>query len=150
MKARSAANLERLGLVAAWIIAGAFIVSFARGVRWPFRGAADPAPALPHRVAIDPASVDGGTVEVLNGTDRAGLARGVIERLRDGGFDVVAIGNYRAGPLPDSSFVIARTGDPAVARAVAERLGIRVVRSEPDSTLFVDATIVLGADWRRN
>lgn len=150
MKERSAANLERLGLVAAWIIAGAFIVSFARGARWPFHGAADPAPTLPHRLAIDPASVNGGTVEVLNGTNRAGLARSVIGRLRDDGFDVVAIGNYESTPLPDSSFIIDRTGDPTVARAVAERLGIRAVRSEPDSTLLVDATIVLGADWRRD
>jgi hypothetical protein len=148
MKKPSTANLERLGLVAAWIVAGAFVVSFARGVRWPFPGAADPAPALPPRVAIDPGDAPAGRVQVLNGTERAGLARGATERLRASGFDVVAVGNYRPDPLPDSSFVIDRTGDPTIARAVAQRLGIRTVRSDPDSMLFVDATVVLGKDWR--
>jgi hypothetical protein len=150
MKERSAANLERLGLVAAWIIAAAFVVSFARGVRWPFAGAADPGPTLPHHVAVDPGNEGSGRIEVLNGTNRAGLARSVTDRLRDAGFDVVNIGNYRSEPLPDSSFVLDRTGDPTIARTVADRLGIRVVRSEPDSTLFVDASVVLGADWRRD
>ena len=150
MKERNAANLERLGLVAAWIIAGAFIVSFARGVDWPFRGAADAAPALPQRVAIDPGNTGAGRIEVLNGTERAGLARAVTERLRDAGFDVVNIGNYGADPLPDSSVVLDRTGDPTIARAVADRLGIRYVRTEPDSTRYVDASVILGADWRRD
>jgi len=142
------ANLERLGVVAAWILAAAFLVSFGRGVRWPFQGAAEPVAALPHRVALDPAAAPAGRVQVLNGTMTVGLARGATERLRAGGFDVVDVGNYRSEPLPDSSFVIDRTGDPAVARAVAQRLGIRTVKSEPDSTLFVDATVVLGQDWR--
>ena len=36
------------------------------------------------------------------------------------------------------------------ARAVADRLGIRYVRTEPDSTRYVDASVILGADWRRD
>jgi len=150
MKERNAANLERLGLAAAWIIAGAFVVSFARGVHWPFPGPADALPALPQRVAIDPGNTGGGRIEVLNGTNRAGLARAVTGRLRDAGFDVVNIDNYRTDPLPDSSFVLDRTGDPTIARAVADRLGIRSVRTEPDSTRYVDASVILGADWRRD
>ncbi|MGD8278732.1 MAG: LytR C-terminal domain-containing protein [Gemmatimonadota bacterium] len=150
MKQRSVANLERLGLVAAWIIAGAFVVSFGRGLSWPFRSTVETMPALPQRVAIDPGNVGGGRIEVLNGTNRGGLARAVTERLRDAGFDVVEIGNYRTDPLPDSSFVIDRSGDPTIARSVADRLGIRSVVTRPDSTLFVDATVILGADWRRD
>jgi len=150
MKRRDAANLERLGLIAAWIIAGAFVVSFARGLSWPFPSAPEPVPALPQHVAIDPGNAGGGRIEVLNGTNRGGLARAVTERLRDAGFDVVGIGNYRTDPLPDSSFVIDRTGDPTIARSVADRLGIRFVVTRPDSTLFVDASVIVGADWRRD
>lgn len=83
-------------------------------------------------------------VEVLNGTTRAGLARSATERLRDAGFDVVYFGN---GPRTDSTVVLDRVGRPEVARAVAEALGIRRVRSEPAPGLYLDVTVMLGADW---
>src|SRR5690606_30255686 len=83
-------------------------------------------------------------VEVLNGTNRAGLARSATERLRDAGFDVVYFGN---GPRTDSTVVLDRTGRPEAARAVAEALGVQKVDSRPDPGLYLDATIILGADW---
>lgn len=83
-------------------------------------------------------------VEVLNGTSRAGLARSATERLRDAGFDVVYFGN---GPRTDSTVVLDRAGRPEAARAVAEALGVRQVRSRPDPGLYLDATVILGADW---
>ena len=41
-----------------------------------------------------------------------------------------------------------RVGRPELARAVAEVLGIRNVRSDPDSDLYVDVSVVLGSDWQ--
>lgn len=86
-----------------------------------------------------------GRVEVLNAAGRAGLARRATEQLRAGGYDVVYFGN--AESRRDSSVVLDRVGQPAIARGAGERLGIGRVRTEPDSTLLLDATILLGADW---
>jgi hypothetical protein len=62
------------------------------------------------------------------------------------GFDVVFFGN--AGRFDHvRSVVLDRTGDPARARAVAAALGIDSIATPLDSTLFLDATVVLGADW---
>ena len=47
----------------------------------------------------------------------------------------------------DTSVVLDRVGRPDLARAVARHLNIRRVRSEPDSNLYLDVTVVLGAAW---
>lgn len=85
-------------------------------------------------------------VEVLNGGGHAGAAREATEALRELGFDVVFFGN--AGTFDrDSSMVLDRMGTVDRARDVADALGIRNVRSEPDSNLYLDVTVVLGKDW---
>jgi len=85
-------------------------------------------------------------VEVLNAGGRPNMARDATETLRDGGFDVVYFGN--AGSFgEDSSVVLDRVGRIDLARAVADALGIRSVRSEPDRNLFLDVSVVLGEDW---
>jgi hypothetical protein len=38
-------------------------------------------------------------------------------------------------------------GDPGAAQLVAGALGISGIRSEPDSTLLVDITVLLGPEW---
>jgi len=95
------------------------------------------------------AAIDGERirVEVLNGAGVSGLARDVTRMLRDRNFDVVFYGNAPGG-LRDSSVVLDRSGDVADARRVADALGIRAVRSEPDTALYLEATVILGADWR--
>lgn len=86
-------------------------------------------------------------VEVLNGGGYAGAAREATETLRDQGFDVVFFGN--AGTFDrDSSVVLDRMGALDRARDVADALGIRNLRSEPDSNLYLDVTVVLGRDWQ--
>jgi hypothetical protein len=85
-------------------------------------------------------------VEVLNGAGRTGMARKAMERLRARGFDVVYFGNASAFGQ-DSSVVLARTGRLDDANEVAGALGIRTVKSEPDSTLLLEVTVVLGTDW---
>jgi hypothetical protein len=85
-------------------------------------------------------------IEVLNGAGVAGLARDATQRLRAAGFDVVFFGN--AGRFDHHhSFVLDRTGDPTRAGAVAAALGIDSIATALDSTLFLDATVVLGTDW---
>jgi hypothetical protein len=86
-------------------------------------------------------------VEVLNAAGIPGLARTVTDRLRDRGFDVVYFGNGR-GFSPDTSLVLDRATHPDAARQVAAALGIRRVLSRPDSTLYLDVTVVLGKDLK--
>ncbi len=86
-------------------------------------------------------------VEVLNGAGITGLARNATTLLRQRGFDVVFYGNADTFGR-DSSVVLARTHDPAAAEAVARALGIGAVRMAPDSSVVLDATVVLGRDWR--
>lgn len=86
-------------------------------------------------------------VEVLNAAGIPGLARTVTDRLRDRGFDVVYFGNGR-GFSPDTSLVLDRAAHPDAARRVADALGIRRVLSRPDSTLYLDVTVVLGRDLK--
>jgi hypothetical protein len=87
-------------------------------------------------------------VEVLNAGGIAGLARNATEYLRDSGFDVVDFGNA-ADFDADSSIVLDRVGQVENARAVADVLGIHNVRSQPDSNLYLDVSVLLGSDWRR-
>ena len=87
-------------------------------------------------------------VQVLNAGGIAGLARDATEYLRDFGFDVVDFGNagdFDAG----TSVVLDRVGRDEIARAVADVLGINNVRSQPDSDLYVDVSVLLGSEWRR-
>lgn len=127
-------SLQLLLLFATLVVVAALVGSFFAGLGGGAPGAAmDPAAELVRT-----------RVEVLNGTTRPGLARSVTQRLRDAGFDVVYFGN---GPRTDSTVVLDRVGRPEVARAVAEALGIRRVRSEPDPGLYLDVTVMLGADW---
>ncbi|MFV2006086.1 MAG: LytR C-terminal domain-containing protein [Longimicrobiales bacterium] len=85
-------------------------------------------------------------VEVLNAGGTESMARRATDLLRDSGFDVVYFGNAdRFGD--DSTVVFDRTGDLEAARAVADVLGARSVRAEPDSNLYLDVTVLLGREW---
>lgn len=85
-------------------------------------------------------------VEVLNGAGTAGLARDATHALRAHGFDVVFFGNAGRFDHP-RSFVIDRTGEPERARDVAAMLGIDSVTTVIDSSLMLEATVILGDDW---
>lgn len=85
-------------------------------------------------------------VEVLNGAGIDGLARRATDSLRGLGFDVVYYGN--AGSFDrEASVVLDRVGASERALAVARALGIPNVRSEPDPSLYLDVTVMLGRDW---
>lgn len=85
-------------------------------------------------------------VEVLNASRVRGLARRATMELRDHGFDVVSIGN--SGELRDSTIVIARAGDEEWARRVARAMGGATVELRPDSSRYVEVSVLLGASWR--
>lgn len=85
-------------------------------------------------------------VEVLNATRTRGLARRATMHLRDRGFDVVFTAN--AAELRDSTLVIDRTGHADWAALVARALGGAPVSQQPDSSRYVDVTVLVGASWR--
>jgi calcineurin-like phosphoesterase len=85
-------------------------------------------------------------VEVLNGGGRAGMAREGTDYLRDLGFDVVTLGNADAFDQ-DSSVVLDRVGRSDWAAEVARAMGIGRITTEPDSSHYVDVTVILGAEW---
>ena len=87
-------------------------------------------------------------VEVLNGAGESGAAQEAAEILRGAGFDVVYFGNAADFDNPQTR-VIARVGNGGRADSVAGWLRVSRLESDLDPTMHLDATIVLGADWRR-
>jgi hypothetical protein len=85
-------------------------------------------------------------VQVLNATSTRGLARRATQHLRDRGFDVLETGT--TAELRDSTLVLDRSGHPEWARRVAEALGGARVESRPDSSRYLDVTVLLGRAWR--
>ena len=84
-------------------------------------------------------------VEVLNASGLRGHARRATFALRDAGFDVV---RYANDPTHrDSTLVLARSGNEHWAALVARALGGARVESRPDSSRYLDVTVLLGADW---
>ena len=97
--------------------------------------------------AVNQPVVDGRvTVEVLNAGGVSGVAREATAALRAAGFDVVSFGNASSFDQVES-VVVDRIGDPNPALSVASVLGIRNVRSEPDSNLYLDISVLLGSQW---
>lgn len=138
------ARLRGVAVVAVVLAVGAFLGSaFSQWWR--------AAPVVEGSGAESPARVEAPVgrrvrVEVLNGGGREGMARAATDRLRDSGFDVVYYGNASTFDR-DTSVVFDRVGEPALAERVAAALGIRSVRAEPDSNLYLEVSVVLGADW---
>ena len=85
-------------------------------------------------------------VEVLNATATRGLARRATAVLRDRGFDVVYFGN--TADRRDSTLVLDRSGKPDLAANVVAALGAGRVEARPDTSRYLDATVLIGADWR--
>lgn len=84
-------------------------------------------------------------VEVLNATRTRGLARRATLYLRGRGFDVVGSGNV--SEQRTTSIVYDRSSHPAWAKLVARAMNAPVV-SRPDSSRYLDVTVLIGADWR--
>ncbi|MDM7924965.1 MAG: LytR C-terminal domain-containing protein [bacterium] len=88
-------------------------------------------------------------VEVLNGCGIPKIADKFTAYLRKKGYDVVRTDNYESFNVP-ATLVIDRGGGLAPARGLAETLGVpkREVISETHDMYMVDATVVLGKNFR--
>lgn len=84
-------------------------------------------------------------VEVINATRTNGLARRATSFLRDRGFDVVGSGT--ASEQRTTTLVLDRSGHPEWAYLVGRAVKGKVEAS-PDSSRYLDVTVLLGADWR--
>lgn len=122
------------------LVAGAFIARSRRQASPPAQVASIPGAGVraPDSVRI--------RVEVLNATKVRGLGRRATRWLRDGGFDVVYTGTSRE--QRDSTLVIDRGGHVQWARLVAARLGGARVETRPDSSRYLDVTVLLGSTFR--
>lgn len=123
-------------------IAGVAVLALVAGVMWWRDGGLEPpstVPVLvPNGVRIK--------VEVLNASGQRGLARRATFALRDAGFDVVRFAN---DPQPrDSTLVLVRSGKQDWAELVSRALGGARVESRPDTSRYLDVTVLLGSDWR--
>lgn len=88
------------------------------------------------------------SVEVLNASWKPGLARTAVRVLRQAGMDVVDFGTAAAGSDPlDSTRILVRRGDAAVGEQVRRALGVGKVAVQRDSTLLLDASVLLGRDF---
>ncbi len=89
-------------------------------------------------------------VEVRNGAGVDHLAAETMTYLRNRGFDVVDVGNYRTFQQ-EKSIVIDRVGDPEAARKVAEALGLPSdrVQQKIRPQYYLDASVVIGHDYKQ-
>ena len=124
------------------IVAGAAALVLVAGIVWWRGGGLEP----PSSISVLVPSGVRIKVEVLNASGQRGLARRATFALRDAGFDVVRFDN--ASENRDSTLVLARSANDDWARLVARALGGARVESRPDSTRYLDVTVLLGADWR--
>jgi hypothetical protein len=83
-------------------------------------------------------------VEVLNASAIRGAARRATLLLRARGYDVVAMGNSRTTQAP--TLVLDRSNHPEWAALIGKAIGGKVV-ARPDTSRYLDATVVLGSDW---
>jgi hypothetical protein len=85
-------------------------------------------------------------VEVVNASGERGIARRTMHYLRQRGLDVVSVGN--AKERLDSSVVYVRSGHADWAVRTARAIGGASIEMRPDSSRYLDLTIVLGANFR--
>jgi hypothetical protein len=129
-------------ILLALVVAGAGVFALARygPATLPFSeagGAEVPDLMVPAGVRIK--------VEVLNATSVPGLARRATIFLRDRGFDVVETGTARDKRA--TTLVLDRSNHAEWAALVGRALRAEV-DSRPDSSAFLDVTVLLGDDWR--
>ena len=127
-------------IILALVIAGAGFFVWRRFGTSAVTSLAEPAPAV-QRLVPEGVRIK---VEVLNATKVRGLARRATLYLRDRGFDVVAVGTSRQQQA--STLVLDRSGHPEWAALAAKALHAKV-ESRPDSSGYLDITVLVGGDW---
>lgn len=97
---------------------------------------------------VIPGEADTTAVEVLNGTRVDGLARAITLRLRRAGIDVVYFGTAADSSL-DTTRIIIRRGDSLAGVRLRKIIGGGRIQMEPDASLLLDVSVVLGHDVAR-
>ena len=134
------------------VLVGATVVSVAAAgaALWMARTRPAPVRATPlSRLVAKPVTAPANTrvrVEIINATKTRGLARRATRLLRDRGFDVVTYAT--SDRTQDSTVVLDRSNHPEWARLVGQALGGTRVEARPDTSRYVDVTVVLGVSWR--
>lgn len=145
MIARAQTALIVLVLLGAGVLLGSFLLEW-RGRELDVPASSGAFEGLPSSVPR-PTDSNRISVEVLNGAGEPGAAAQITDALRDAGYDVKTFGNAASFEY-EETVVIDRSGVSNAARMVADALGVEEVRSEPQPALYLDATIILGRDWR--
>ncbi|HEY0779277.1 MAG TPA: LytR C-terminal domain-containing protein [Gemmatirosa sp.] len=84
-------------------------------------------------------------VRVVNATRVRGLARRATQAIRDRGYDVVEVAT--TGQQLDTTVVLDRSGHADWARRLARAMGGARVESRPDSSHYLDLTVLVGRAW---
>lgn len=87
-------------------------------------------------------------VEVLNGSGEKGAAGQVGDLLLSLDYDVVAVDNAESFDY-ETSVLLDRSGAGRPIAELGERIGADSIVVDPDPDLLLDATLILGRDWRR-
>ncbi|MDQ6736259.1 MAG: LytR C-terminal domain-containing protein [Gemmatimonadota bacterium] len=106
-------------------------------------GLGNTGPAIDTTVGHAPAGVRI-KVEVLNASKNRGAARKATLLLRDRGYDVVAMGTTRQQQA--ATLILDRSNHPEWALLISKVIGGKPV-ARPDTSRYLDATVVLGSDW---
>ena len=131
-----------LALVLIVLVGAAWVVRARRGSSstsiLPSLGRTENVPRAPEGVRI--------RVQVLNTTKTRGLARRATLLLRDRGFDVVEMGT--TSPARDTTLVLDRSGHPDWAQQAAAVMGPARAETRPDTSRYLDITVLVGRLWR--
>jgi len=136
--------LRRIGVVLLGLVLLAAVIATRGAIR--HRGAASRGTLRAAPPDVNAPAETRVKVQVLNATTVRGLGRRATMHLRDRGFDVVEIGTWNE--QLDSTVVLDRSGHPAWAKRVADALGGARVEARPDSSRYLDVTVLLGRAWR--
>jgi hypothetical protein len=134
------------------IMAGAIVAlgTVGTGLWWVRAQAAEPNGRVARDVARDTMLIvpEGVRVkvEVVNASGERGIARRTMHYLRERGLDVVSVGNSKE--RLDSSVVYVRSGNADWGVSIAKAIGGARIEMRPDSSRYLDLTIVLGARFR--
>jgi LCP family protein required for cell wall assembly len=85
-------------------------------------------------------------IEILNGSNNPGQALSLRNYLLEYGLNIVHYGNALRSDY-EKSQVIDRTGEPALARKVADIINCTEITTKVDKTLMVDVSIIIGNDF---
>ncbi len=89
-------------------------------------------------------------INVLNGTGENRVAARFRDFLKEKGFDVVDMGNFKSSDI-EKSYIIDKAGEMVKAKRIADALGIsyRDIVQEINKSQFIDASVVIGKDFNQ-